>query len=65
MTLPIWHNVLTESDNVSDRVLDHAKKDRKSNMFKHSIDSGHPPVCMKSFKILTKGFNHCKFKNKI
>ena len=45
--------------------LDHAEKDRKSNMVKHSTDIGHPPVYMKDFQILTKGFNHCKFKRKI
>ena len=25
---------------------------------------GHPPVYMKDFQILTKGFNYCKFKRK-
>ena len=48
-----------------ERVLDHAGKDRKSNMVKHNMDTGHPPVCMKDFQILTKRFNHCKFMRKI
>ena len=34
-------------------------------MVKHSMDTGHPPICMKYFQILTKGFKHCKFKRKI
>ena len=32
---------------------------------KHSIDTGHPPVCKKDFHAITKGFNHFKFKRKI
>ena len=48
-----------------ERVLEHAGKDRKSNMVKHSMDTGHPPLCMKDFQILTMGFNYCKFKRKI
>ena len=50
---------------LQDRVLDHAGKDRKSNIVKHSMDTGHPPVCIKDFQILTKGFSYCKFKRKI
>ena len=48
-----------------ERVLDHARKNRKSNMVNNNIDTGHPPVCMKDFQILTKRFNHCKFMRKI
>ena len=48
-----------------ERVLGQTGKDRKSNMVKHSMGTGRPPVCMKDFQILTKGFNHCKFKRKI
>ena len=48
-----------------ERVLDHAVKDRKSNMVKHSMGTGHPPLFMKDFQILAKGFNHCQFKRKI
>ena len=47
------------------RVLEHAGKDKRPNMVKHNMDTGHPPVCMKDFQILTKRFNHCKFKRKI
>ena len=50
---------------LQERVLEHAGKDRKSNTFKYSMDTGHPLVCMKDFQILAKGFNHCKFKRKI
>ena len=48
-----------------ERVLDHAGKDRKFNMVKHSMDRGRPPVCRKDIQILTKGSQHCKFKRKI
>ena len=47
------------------RVLEHPGKDRKFNIVKHSMDTGHPPVCMKDFQVLTKGFSHWKFKRKI
>ena len=43
---------------LQEKVLEHAGKDRKSNMVKHSMDTDHPPVCMKDFQILKKGFNH-------
>ena len=49
---------------LQERVLDHAGKDKKSNMARKSMDRSHPPVCMKDFQILTKGFNHCKLKRK-
>ena len=29
------------------------------------MDTGHSLVSMENFQILTKGFNHCKFKRKI
>ena len=48
-----------------ERVLDHAGKDRKFNMVKHSMDTGCPPVRRKDIQILIKGFKHCKFKRKI
>ena len=41
------------------------EKTRKSNMVKHSMDTDHPPVCMKDFQVITKEFKHCKFKRKI
>ena len=50
---------------LQERVLDHAGKDRKSNMVKCSMDTGHPSVCMKDFQILRKRFNYWKFKRKI
>ena len=69
MTLTISHNVLEylreTARRLRETVLEHAGKDRKSNMVKHSMDTGHPPVCKKDFQILAKGFNHRKFKRKI
>ena len=47
------------------RVVEHAGKDRRSNIVKHSMETGHPPVYMKDFQILTKRFSHCQFKRKI
>ena len=45
-----------------ERDLNHAGKGRESNLVKHSMNTDHPTVYMKDFQILTKGFNHCKFK---
>ena len=50
---------------LQERVLEHARKDRKSNMVIYGMDTGHPLVCMIDFQILTKGFNHCKFQRKL
>ena len=41
---------------LQERVLEDSGKDIKSNMVKQSMDISHPPVCMKDFQILTKGF---------
>ena len=45
-----------------ERDLNHAGKGRESNLVKHSMNTDHPTVYMKNVQILTKGFNHCKFK---
>ena len=37
---------------LQEKVLDHAGIDRKSNMVKPSMDSGHPSACMKDFQNL-------------
>ena len=50
---------------LQERVLEHAGKDRRSSIVKRSMDTCHPPVCIKDFLILTKGFSHYKFKRKI
>ena len=34
-------------------------------MVKHSMETGHPPVCMKEFHILIKVFDYYKFKRKV
>ena len=54
---------LEETARLQERVLEHAGKDRKSTMVKPSMDTGHPLACMENFQVLTKGFNHCKFKS--
>ena len=39
---------------LQERVLDHAGKDRISNMVKHSMDTSHLPVCIKIYSIAHK-----------
>ena len=68
----IYHSVCN-NDNCNDyyigeiarrfieRVKDHNGRDKSSNLVKHSIESGHNPVCQGNFRILEKGYiNTCK-----
>ena len=43
---------------ISERVSEHAGKDKKSNMLQHTLQSGHPSVSLNEFKTLGKGFNN-------
>ena len=37
---------------------DHNGRDKSSHLVKHSIESGHDPVCHGNFRILDKGYNN-------
>ena len=37
---------------INERVLQHAAKDKKSHILRHSLQSGHPSVSLNEFKIL-------------
>ena len=50
---------------INERVLEHAGKDKKSHMLRHTLQSGHPSVSLNEFKILRKGFNNNRVKRKI
>ena len=43
---------------------DHNGRDKSSHLVKHSIESGHDPVCDGNFRILDKGYNNT-FKRKV
>ena len=43
---------------------DHNGSDKSSYLIKHSIESGHDPVCHANFKILDKGYSNT-FKRKV
>ena len=45
--------------------MEHAGKDNKSHILKHTLQSGHPSVSPNEFKILQKGYNNNKVKRKI
>ena len=47
---------------ISERVLEHTGKDKKSHMLQHTLHSGHPSVLLNEFKILGKGFNNNRVK---
>ena len=38
--------------------MEHAGKDSKSHMLKHTLQSGHPLVSPNDFRILQKGYNN-------
>ena len=40
------------------RVKEHNGRDKSSHLVKHSIESGHDPVCRGNFRILDKGYNN-------
>ena len=50
---------------VNKRVLEHAGKDRKSHMLRHTLQSGHPSVLLNEFKMFRKGFNNNRVTRKI
>ena len=47
-----------------ERLKDHNRRDKSSHLNKHSIESGHDPVCHGNFRILDKGYNNV-FKGKV
>ena len=49
----------------SERVLDHAGRDPNSYLFKNSVESGHPVLDMKNYKIIEKGYEKNATKQKI
>ena len=49
---------------LKERVKDHNGRDKSSHLVKHSIESGHDPVCHGNFRILDKGYNNT-FKRKV
>ena len=50
---------------INERVLEHAGKDKKSHVLRHTLQSGQPSVSLNEFKILGKGFNNNRVKRKI
>ena len=50
---------------LNERILEHAGKDDKSHMLKHTLQSGHTSVSPNNFRILQKGYNNNKVKRKI
>ena len=50
---------------LKERIMEHAGKDNKSHMLKHTLRSGHPLVSPNDFRILQKGYNNSKVKRKI
>ena len=45
--------------------MEHAGKDNKPHMLKHTRQSGHPSVSPNDFRILQKEYNNNKVKRKI
>ena len=53
------------SRRVSERIIDHNGRDRKSHFFRHSVKHNHKNVERQDFKILGKGYRNNSMKQKI
>ena len=53
------------SRRVSERIIDHNGRDRKSHLFRHSVEHNHKNVERQDFKILGKGYRNNAMKRKI
>ena len=49
---------------LNQRIMEHAGKDNKLPMLKHTLQSGHSSVSLNDFRILQKGYNNKKSKKK-
>ena len=49
---------------LNERIMEHAGKDDKLHMPKHTLQSGHPSVSPNDFRILQKGYNNNKGKER-
>ena len=45
---------------LNEKIMEHAVKDNKSHMLKHTLQSAHPSVSPNNFRILQKGYNNKK-----
>ena len=61
----VWNNDNCNEDYIGEnarrlkeRVKNHNGHDKRSHLVKHSIESGHDPVCHGNFRILDKGYNN-------
>ena len=50
---------------ISERIIDYAGRDKKSNIFKHSSEKCHKHFHNNSFKIIGNGFENNSFKRKV
>ena len=53
------------SRRVSERIIDHNRRDNKSHLFRHSVEHNHKNVERQDFKILGKGYRNNAMKQKI
>ena len=53
------------SRRVSERIFDHNGRDRKSELFRHSVEHNHKNVGRQDFKVLGKGYRNNAMKRKI
>ena len=50
---------------ICERVRDHADRDKKSNVLKHSIESGHKTVSLDNFEIIGRDYRKNQYKRKL
>ena len=58
-------HVLKHKRRLNERIMEYAGKDNRSQVLKHTLQSGHPSVSLNDFRILQKGKNNNKVKRKI
>ena len=45
---------------LNERIKDHNAKDKFSSLCKHALETGHPPVNIEQFSVLSDGLNNYK-----
>ena len=45
---------------LNERIKDHNARDKSSSLCKHALETGHPPVNIEHFSILSDGLNNYK-----
>ena len=59
------HYIGESRHQISERIIDHNSRDKKSHIFKHSSEKCHNDFHTNSFKVIGNGFKNNSFKRKV